>query len=162
MSRAVAVEWSETAEELYGRYREAREVSVRKRLQVLWLVRLGQGVAPAAEQAGVGARTVERWLAWYREGGLDGVLHRVPGHGARGAAGKLTVEQVERLSEQAECGNFRTYSEAAQWVRSECGVSYSYNGIWSLLARLEIHPKVPRPAAEKADPEAQEAYKKGG
>lgn len=161
MSRPVAVGWSETAEELYGRYREERDVSARKRLHALWLVRLGRGVSCAAEQAGVGVRTVERWLAWYRKGGLDTVLERVPGHGAKGSAGKLTAEQVERLSEQAGGGRFRTYGEAAEWVRSEYGVSYSYNGIWSLLARLEIHPKVPRPAAEKADPEAREAYKRG-
>ena len=161
MCRHVAVGWAETAEELYGRYRDERDVSARKRLHALWLVRLGQGVAPAAEQAGVGPRTLERWLGWYREGGLDRVLERVPGHGAKGATGKLTAEQVGRLAERAGGGEFRTYGEAAEWVRSEYGVGYSYNGIWSLLARLEIRPKVPRPAAEKADPAAQEAYKRG-
>ncbi len=58
-------------------------------------------------------------------------------------------------------GQFRTYAEVAGLGRLEYGVSYAYNGIWSLLARLHIWPKVPRPAAEKADPEAQEAYKRG-
>lgn len=161
MSKPVAVEWAEEAEALRERFAAERVVERRKRLQALWLVRRGEGVDRAAEQAGVGKRTVDRWLAWYREGGLDNVLDRVPGHGAKGATGKLTPEQVGRLAERAGGGRFHTYGEVAEWVRSEYGVTYSYNGIWSLLARLEIHPKVPRPAAEKVDPAAQEAYKKG-
>lgn len=44
----------------------------------------------------MGKRRLERWLGWYREGGLGSVLGRVPGHGAKGAAGKLTAEQVGR------------------------------------------------------------------
>jgi len=162
MGRSVTVAWGETADELYGRYRRERDLPARKRLQALWLVRRGDGVVSAAQQAGVGVRTLERWLGWYREGGLDSVLGRVPGHGAKGALGKLTAEQVGRLAQHAGSGEFYTYGEAVEWVRSEYGVGYSYNGIWSLLSRLEIHPKVPRPTAEHADAEVQEAYKKGG
>ena len=162
MSRSVQVEWAETAEELYARYRRQRDVAARKRLHALWLVRRGDAVASAAQQAGVGTRTLERWLRWYREGGLSSVLGRVPGHGARGAAGKLTTEQVAQLAQHAGSGAFHTYGEAAEWVRSAYGVAYSYNGIWSLLTKLEIRPKVPRPVAEKAKPQAQEAFKRGG
>ena len=162
MSRLVTVAWGETAEELYGRYRRERDLPARNRLQALWLVRCGDGVVSAAQQAGVGVRTLERWLGWYREGGLDSVLRRVPGHGGRGAPCKLTTEQQANLAERAAVGEFHTYGEAAEWVRSEYGVGYTYNGIWSLLSRLEIHPKVPRPTAEQADAAVQEAYKKGG
>lgn len=161
MSRSMMIEWAETAEELYARYRQERDLSVRKRLHALWLVRRGERLGSAAEQAGVGARTLERWLAWYRADGLGGVLDRVPGHGATGASGKLTPEQRGRLVERASAGAFRTYGEAADWVRTEYGVTYSYGGIWSLLARVAIHPKVPRPVAAKADPAAQEAFKRG-
>jgi DNA-binding transcriptional ArsR family regulator len=82
MSRIVQVDWQESAEELYAQYRQANRVEARKRLQALWLVRQGQEVAQAAHQAGVGQRTLERWLAWYREGGLAEVLGWVPGQGA--------------------------------------------------------------------------------
>jgi transposase len=161
MSRHVVVEWGESAEELYALYAGESDLTRRKRLQALWLVRSGVGVAEASRLAGVGRRSAERWLAWYRRGGLAEALRRVPGHGARGGPGRLTAEQRERLLGKAREGAFRTYDEARAWVAEEFGVRYSYQGIYSVLPRLEVHPKVPRPMSAKADPAAQEAWKRG-
>src|SRR5919107_4681707 len=97
MSRTVAVAWAETAEELEGQYRAERDVERRKRLGALWRVRAGDRVAEAGRLAGVGERTVFRWLGWYRAEGLAGVLRRVPGHGARGQPHRLTPVQREAL-----------------------------------------------------------------
>jgi transposase len=161
MSKPVCVEWAETAEELYGRFVQERDVRRRQRLQGLWLVRRGESITEAARLAGVGQRSLERWLGWYRQGGLATVLARVPGHGARGQPSRLSVEQQQALVAQAATGAFRTYDEARAWVREEFGVSYSYNGMFTLLARCDVHPKVPRPQAVKAAPAAQEAWKRG-
>lgn len=156
-----AVGWGETAEELYKRYKGEADIKVRKRLQVLWLVRSGQGARAAAKQAGVGERTVVRWLGWYRDGGLESVLERVPGHGAMGTASWLSEDQKWLLQEQTAKGKFRTYDEAREWVEQEYGVTYRYKGMYSMLARLGVHPKVPRPVSEKADPKRQEEWKRG-
>ena len=86
----------------------------------------------------------------------------MPGHGARGRAGRLTPGQQRALVERASEGTFRTYDEARRWVEQTYGVAYSYQGMYSALARLGVRPKVPRPLAAKADPAAQEAWKKGG
>lgn len=134
-----AVTWGETAAALYERYQAA-----------------------AARQAGVGERTVVRWLGWYRQGGLGAVLTRTPGHGAVGAAARLSEEQRWLLVEESARGSFRTYDEARDWVRERYGATYSYQGMYSLLSRLGVRPKVPRPVAEQADLAAQEAWKKGG
>lgn len=162
MSRHVAVAWTESAEELYALYRAEPDPGRRKRLQALWLVRTGVGVAEASRLAGVGQRSAERWLGWYRQGGLAEALRRVPGHGARGGPGRLTAEQQERLLGKTREGSFRTYDEARRWVAEEFGVTYSYQGMYSVLARLAVHPKVPRPLAAKADPATQAAWKRGG
>lgn len=162
MSRRVVVEWRESAAELYAQYTAERDVPRRQRLQALWLVRTGMRVGEASQIAGVGQRTLERWLGWYRQGGLAAVLRRLPGHGARGQPGRLTPEQRARLVERASAGGFRTYDEARQWVAAQFGVAYSYQGMYSVLARLGVHPKVPRPMAAKADPAAQAAWKRGG
>jgi transposase len=155
------IDWQESAEELYDRYRAERDVQRRKRLQVLWLVRQGRTATAAATEAGVGVRTVLRWLDWYRAGGLAEVLRRVPGHGARGATCWLSPQQQAELLAHCRAGAFRTYGEAQRWIKREFGVPYRYDGIHTLLTRLGVHPKVPRPTAAKADPAVQEAWKKG-
>jgi transposase len=155
------IDWQESAEELYDRYRAERDVQRRKRLQVLWLVRQGRTATAAATEAGVGVRTVLRWLDWYRAAGLAEVLRRVPGHGARGAACWLSPEHQAALLAHCRRGAFRTYGEAQRWVHQELGVSYRYDGLHTLLTRLGVHPKVPRPTAARADPAVQEAWQKG-
>lgn len=162
MSKPVAVEWAETAEELYEQYRAERDVARRKRLQALWRVRAGDAPAVAGEGAGVGARTVERWLAWYREDGLAAVVRRVPGCGGRRSTSWLSPAQERALVAECATGAFRTYEEARAWVAAEYGVRYRYKGMHAALHRLGVHPKVPRPVAEKADLAMQEAWKQGG
>ena len=162
MSRTVVVAWGETAEELEGRYRAERDVERRKRLCALWRVRAGDRTAEAGRAAGVGRRTVERWLGWYRAGGLADVLRRTPGHGATGQPHRLTAEQRAGLLEQAGRGEFRTYEEAREWVEAAYGVAYRPGGFYTTLRRLGVRPRVPRPVAEKADPARREAWKSGG
>ncbi len=143
-------------------YRAARDVERRKRLGALWRVRAGDRVADAGRAAGVGGRTVERWLAWYRVGGLAEVLRRVPGHGAVGQPHRLTVAQQTELLEHVGRGEFRTYEEARTWVEAQYGVVYRPGSFYMSLHRLGVRPKVPRPVAEKADPAAREAWRAGG
>jgi hypothetical protein len=83
------------------------------------------------------------------------------GAGARGTTCWLSAEHQAALLAQCRRGAFRTYGEAQCWVTREGGVSYRYDGLHTLLTRLGVHPKVPRPAAVKADPAVQEAWKRG-
>jgi hypothetical protein len=56
--------WRETAEEVYERYRQERDVDQRTRLHALWLVRRGESEQDAAREAGIGRRTLARWREW--------------------------------------------------------------------------------------------------
>jgi transposase len=162
MSKPVAVDWAETAEELEARYRAERDVERRKRLGALWRVRCGDRAADAGRVVGVGDRTVERWLAWYRVGGLANVLRRVPGHGAVGQPHRLTAEQRAGVLARCAAGEFRRFEEARAWVQAEYAVAYRPGGLYTALRRLGVRPRVPRPVAAKADPAAREAWKAGG
>jgi transposase len=162
MSKPVAVEWQESAEELERQYRAERDVERRKRLGALWRVRVGDRVAHAGRIVGVGGRTVARWLEWYRAGGLREVLRRVPGHGAVGQPHRLSGAQQEQLLAQVGRGEFRTYEAARAWVEAEYGVVYRPGGFYTALHRLGVRPKVPRPVAEKADPAARARWRAGG
>ena len=162
MSKLVAVEWAESAAELEGQYRAERNVERRKRLGALWRVRVGDRIPDAGRVVGVGRRTVDRWLGWYRAGGLAEVLRRVPGHGAVGQPHRLSVAQQQELLAHVAQGQFRTYEEARGWVETAYGIAYRPAGFYTTLHRLGVHPKVPRPVAEKADIAAQEAWRQGG
>ena len=105
---------------------------------------------------------MERWLGWYRAGGLTDVLRRVPGPGAAGQPPRLTPDQQAGVLGRCARGELRTFEEARAWVAAEYGVVYRPGGFSTSLRRLGVRPKGPRPVAEKADPAAQEAWKRGG
>jgi transposase len=104
-------------------------------------------------------RTVQRWVAWYRAGGLEAVrTHRMGGYGQ---TPRLTEEQQEQLAQEVETGRFHHATAIRVWVTETFGVSYTEGGMYSLLERLRCGPKVPRPLHEKANLADQEAWKKG-
>lgn len=155
------MDWAakDTVEGLQGRYRRERRVDVRPRLHGLWLVRQGQTARAAAEVLGVHERTVQRWLAWYRQGGLAAVEDRHAG--SQGAPSFLTPEQRARLADEVATGRFRTAAEIRAWVAERWDVQYTEGGMYALLKRLHCAPKVPRPVHEKVDHLAQARWKKG-
>src|SRR5438874_2949881 len=51
---------------------------VREKMLVLWLLHSGVTRQKAAEIVGVGRATVQRYVAAYRDGGLDGLRRWVP------------------------------------------------------------------------------------
>lgn len=160
--RKLTVEWAagDDAASLYARYRRERRADVRPRLHGVWLVRTGKTTREVAEVLGVDERTVQRWLAWYRAGGLAPLEAR---HAqGRGAASFLTPEQTAELAEEVATGRFRTAAEIRDRVQERWGVAYSEGGMYALLKRLRCAPKVPRPIHEKADQLAQARWKKGG
>ena len=160
--RRVEIAWEEqdTPEALRERYRRQGEGEVRSRLQALWLLRTGWGMEQVSEVVGVHYRTVQRWVGWYRNGGVAEVCtHHGGGHGQ---PAWLTPEQEAAVAEEAAQGTFTTAGDVRRWVAKQFGVTYRPKGIYGLLRRVRCRPKVPRPIHVKADLEAQEDWKKGG
>ena len=115
---------------------------------------------------GVVARTdatindsLQRWAGWYRRGGVTEVCAH---HGGgRGHASWLSPEQEAEVAAQAARGFFSTAEDARRWISEQFGVTYRSKGIYGVLRRVRVRPKVPRPLHAKADLVAQEAWKKG-
>jgi transposase len=125
----------------------------------LWLLRGGWTLGRVAEALGVHYRSVQRWAAWYRQGGPDAVrAHRM---GGTGQAAFLSAEAEAEVAAAVATGRFRTGAEIRAWVEAEYGAAYTVAGVYSLLKRLRCAPKVPRPLHAKADIERQEAWKRG-
>jgi transposase len=161
MGRRLQLEWHESESELKQRYQSEKHGERRTRLQALWLLRQGKRVADVVEVLGVNYRTVQAWVAWYRQGGLPAVLRRVGGYQARGQPAYLTPRQQRALVTRVALGDFKTVWEVRRWVEARWGIGYTYSGMWELMTRLRLGLKVPRPQAEKASPLAQARWKKG-
>lgn len=161
--RAAPIRWQEedTVEALLARYRAEKALELRARWQALWLLRRGKSRAEVADVLGIDPRTLRDWIAWYRQGGCAAVAeHREGGRG--GSMPRLTAQQLDEVRGSAVRGEFRTIAEVGEWVKQEFGITYTYWGIRSVLDRLKIHPREPRPLAAQADLAVQEAWKKGG
>ena len=161
MGRRLVVGWQEqeSAAALKARYLGEAVGEVRTRLHALWRLREGASVKETAHTVGVHSRTVQRWLSDYRQGGVAAVTARRSG--GHGLPARLSEEQDATLRAEAATGAFRTAAEARAWIAAQFGVHYGAGGIYRVLARLKVHPKVPRPVNPKADPAAQAAWKKG-
>lgn len=161
MARKLQVEWQEDAETLKTLYRKETDVRKRQRLHAFWLVRQGRTMAEVAPLVGVTYRTLQRWMAWYREGGLEAVLSRLHG-GARERERRLSPAQEAELKALADSGAIRSVNDAVRWAKETHQVEYKYGGMRYIFARLGLRRKVPRRRHPKASAPVQEAWKKGG
>jgi hypothetical protein len=77
--RKLTVDWKHTAEELYAHYNNTPNTQIARRFQALALLRRGRTLKETAAIVGVSIRTVQKWLTWYRTGGLDELTRRTRG-----------------------------------------------------------------------------------
>jgi transposase len=159
MGRPLRIDWQDDAAQLRQVYQQERDGPVRTRLQALWLLREGQPLQAVAPVVGVTYRTVQQWLAWYRAGGVAAVrAHRKAG---RGRVARLTAAQQAQVVAHTATGACFTVQDVIAWVAAQFGVTYSPTGMYTLLARHQVRPKVPRPINPKTSPAAQETWKRG-
>lgn len=112
---------------------------------------------------GVSRQTVWRWIKRYQTAGAEGLRDQPRGHNPR----KLTDGQIDRIRRWLRAGrNARgqsvhwTLARLALEVEQEFGIQISQTALWRLVRGLGFKQKVPRPFHEKADPKAQEDFKK--
>jgi transposase len=159
--RPFRVVWraEDTAAALKAAYQRERDLERRPRLHGLWLLRSGWRLREVAAVRGVHDRTVQRWVGWYRPGGVAEVCgHRAGGHGQ---PRWLTPEQEVVLREQAAHGSFATAEEARRWVAQEFGVTYRPKGIDAVLRRVECRPQVPPAPPRHGGPRGAGRLEKG-
>jgi len=132
--RKLRIEWREDEGFWRKHYQEENNPEAKRRLQALWLVRRGYKLARVAWLIGVHIRTVNRWLSWYRKGGIEELLAHRRGN-LKGRRPFLTQEQLLKLEQEAGQNLCFTTRKAITWVRENFGVNYSYQGMYALLKR---------------------------
>ncbi len=98
-------------------------------LQGLWLMRQGRYIRDVAAALGCHPRTVQDWIAWYRQGGLAEVLrHRRGGRNSQRC--RLSQEKIAELKQKAAEGQFHRVQDAVDWVKERYQVTYTWSGMY--------------------------------
>jgi len=104
---------------------------------------------------------VQRWCYAYRDHGLDAVQAQSP----PGPSTKLPVQQHEAFRQRVLAGPQDHDGVCALRGRDfvdilerEFGVSYSLNGVYELLHRLNLSVLTPRPRHRKSDEQAMQQW----
>ncbi len=159
--RPLKIDWHEDAATLKQLFLKQTDPELRPRLHALWLVREGRSIGAVAPLLAVHYDTVQRWLRWYRQAGLSAVLNHRHG-GRQGVPARLTAAQQQALLADINQGQFHTAEDIKRHLAAKYQAHYRRSGVYSLLRRLRVKKKVPRPHALKADDQAQAGWKKGG
>jgi transposase len=150
--------------ELERRYRAARDPVARSHWHIVWLVASGRSCAEAAAATGYCVDWVRAVLKRYNAAGSAGLGDRR--HANRGAPPLLAPAQEAELRAAlggpAPDGGLWTGRKVADWMAARVGRPLHEARGWEAMVRLGFRPLRPRPREERADPEAQAAFKKGG
>jgi len=91
---------------------------IQRRLEVLWLISQGVVYAEAARLAGVSEATVDRYVAIYRQGGLEALRQLNWG---KSSTSEL-LEHRDSLEESFRKNPPHTVAEACQRIKDETGI----------------------------------------
>ena len=153
-------------------HRQANQVLERERLEKIpWKLQRLQGLRLAlegedgyrriAQIVRVTAATLNQWINWYREGGMEGLLSRPVG-AKGGKVPRFTPQAWESFRAQLAKGTWRTARDAQRWLQEELGLVIARKEVYRHLGKLGARLKVGRRCHVKKDPAAAEAFKTGG
>ena len=133
------------------------------RLRVVLLAREGETAVTIAHALGISRRAVQRWVTRYNAEGVDGLADRP----RPGQPKHLLDEAIEGFRQRIEAGPLPQDGvctlrgrDIQTILQKEFGVIHSLSGVYVLLHRLGYSCLVPRPRHRKANPAAQEDFKK--
>jgi transposase len=149
-------------DELERRYRAASDVVARSQWHMLWQLAQGKTAACVAELTGYHVTHVRQVLHRYNDHGPESIRDRRRDNPGRALALSLTEQDELRaaLFQPPADGGIWTSQKVADWLSSKRGKKVNVARGWEWLKRLGFSLQTPRPRHAKADPQAQEAFKK--
>jgi transposase len=158
------IEPHHTAEELQRLAARRATPALWRRFRGIILASEGQSATGIAAALGRTRRAVQKWARRYNEVGADALADR----SGRGGKPRLDPAEQARLRERIEAGptpedgvcDFHA-PDIRRILAAEFGVELGRQAVYDLLHRLGYSSLRPRPIHRKADPEAQEVFKRG-
>lgn len=152
----------DTIDDLGARYRAERDTVLRTHLQAIWLLAQGRTTQDVATITGYSSPWVRTLVHRYNEHGITGLgdqRHHNPG-AARLLTPTLETALTTALKQPHPDGGQWNGPKVAAWMAKRLDRPVHPQRGWEYLRHLGYTPHIPRPQHVKADPEAQEAFKK--
>lgn len=152
-----------TSSQLLKLYKTQPNHRLARRIHGIYLAQKGHSCPEIMKILGASRRAIQQWVQKYNDGGLEALKDRP-------RPGKPTT--LPRHKEQKFCRRIASGPSKQDGVsvlngpaikrllEREFGVVYSLWGVYDLLHRLGYSCLCPRPQHEKADPKAQQEFKK--
>lgn len=151
-------------EHVIERFQDCKDGFEKLKWQAIMLVEEGWSTAQIVKICKRSASWVRDTVYDYNAHGPEGLCDK---RAFNGSAPYLSVEQMKELRSALNGsppdGGIWTGAKVSRWIESKINHSPINDATgWDYLQRLGWSPKVPRPAHPDADPQAQDAFKKGG
>ena len=104
---------------------------VQLRMEVLWLIRCGESYSSAARLADVSDATVDRYVALYRERGIDGLKQ----FDWQGPTSELVTHQTS-LEEEFRARPPHTIAEACRRIEEATGIKRGLTQVRHFLKKV--------------------------
>ena len=135
---------------------------IRDRIRIVILAIRGKTIKEIASHMECSDRTVQSWVARYRENGIDSLWDKQ----RSGAPKKLLEEFEDKFVERVFNGptpedkvSIFNGIKLREILEIEFGAKYSLDGVYALLKRLKLTWVTSRPIHEKNDPKKMEEWK---
>jgi transposase len=142
--------------------RDYRNTRTGPRVQAIILAKEGDTAPQIARALGFSRRAVQAWVAAYNQGGLDALPDRPhPGRAPilpRADEGRF-LERIDAPPRPEDGVCTLRGIDIRRILEREFAASYSLDGVYKLLHRLDYCSLMPRPQHEEADEELQAIFK---
>ena len=162
MKQPITVKPHLSVEEVETRYRKAKDPVERSQWQIIWLLAQGRTTNAIGQVTGYCLAWIRTIAHRYNQDGPRGIgdhRHANPG-GSFILSPELQAQLVAALEEPPPDGGLWTGRKVAQWILGATSRKVHPQRGWEYLKRLNYSKRVLRPRHAKADPAAQEAFKK--
>jgi transposase len=153
-----------TLEELEARYRSCSDAREKVRWLAIWKRARGECTGAVARALEWRPDWVRRLVRRYNAGGPEAIANGRRQQGRRPLPDRQQMARLRQALQQdaPPGGGLWNGPKVAQWMAQLLGRPVAAQRGWDYLRRVGYRLKVPRLRHAKGDPQAQEAFKKGG
>lgn len=162
MTKKLVLRHHLTTEQLYDKYRAARDTTVKSHYQIIWLLSTEKTPKQVAEVTGYSQTWIYRLMNRYNQRGETGLGDkRVNNRGKEPLLDEVQQAQLHQvLNTPAPDGGLWNGRKVAQWMSEITGKTVSRIRGWEYLRQMEYTLKVPRGEHQESSPAQQQDWKK--